>query len=142
MKVANSLYNSAPKDGTVLGIFSSSVAMVPLYGKRKAKFVTDKFEWISSLHRDIQACGVWKGAGQGIKTLPNPLSILPLWITRQVDSVLRFSMGNLTFALPGKAQVFLRFFLINTGARLQHFGIDTNCPGVMLTHHGFSRLFH
>ena len=71
MKVANSLFNAAPKNGLVLGVFSSTVAMVPLFGKRKAKFVTDKFEWIGSMHSDIQACGVWKGAGQGIKTLPD-----------------------------------------------------------------------
>lgn len=69
MKVANSVYNTAPKDGSVLAVFSSSIAMVPLYGKRKTKFVTAKFEWIGSMHRDAQACGVWKGAGQGIKTL-------------------------------------------------------------------------
>lgn len=71
MKLANSLYNAAPKNGLVLGVFSSSAAMVPLYGKRKAKFVTSKFNWIGSLHSDIMACGVWKGAGQGIKTLPD-----------------------------------------------------------------------
>ncbi len=71
MKLANQLYNKAPKNGLVLGVFSSSAAMVPLYGKRKAKFVTNKFEWIGSLHSDIQACGVWKGAGQGIKNLPD-----------------------------------------------------------------------
>lgn len=97
MKVANALYNTAPKDGLTLAVFSSSVAMVPLYGKRPAKFVTNKFEWIGSLHKDIQACGVWKGAGQGIKTLPDliaakkpvifgsngptsPLTIFPLFM--------------------------------------------------------------
>ena len=97
MKVASSVYNTAPKDGTVLAVFSSSVAMVPLYGKRKANFVTNKFEWIGSMHSDIEACGVWKGAGQGIKTLPDliaakkpvifgsngptsPLTIFPLFM--------------------------------------------------------------
>lgn len=71
MKLANRIYNSVPKDGSVLGVFSSSAAMVPLYGKRPAKFVTSKFEWIGSMHSDIMACGVWKGAGEGIKTLPD-----------------------------------------------------------------------
>lgn len=71
MKLANRIYNSVPKDGSVLGVFSSSAAMVPLYGKRKAKFDTSKFEWIGSIHSDVMACGVWKGAGQGIKTLPD-----------------------------------------------------------------------
>jgi len=97
LKLANLLYNTAPKNGLVLGVFSSSVAMQPLYGKRKVKFVTNKFEWIGSMHSDIMACGVWKGAGQGIKTLPdfiaakktvifgsngpaNPLTIFPLFM--------------------------------------------------------------
>jgi len=66
---ANNLYNIAPKDGTVLGIFSSTVAMLPLYGDPKAKFETLKFSWIGNIHRDTLACGVWKGAGQGIKSL-------------------------------------------------------------------------
>jgi tripartite-type tricarboxylate transporter receptor subunit TctC len=71
MKVASALYNTAPKNGAVLAVFSSTVGMVPLYGKRKTKYVTSKFEWIGSMHSDIQACGVWKGAGQGIETLPD-----------------------------------------------------------------------
>ncbi len=66
---ANNLYNIAPKDGSVLGIFSSTVAMLPLYGDPKAKFETLKFSWIGNIHRDTLACGVWKGAGQNIKTL-------------------------------------------------------------------------
>lgn len=71
MKLANYAYNAAPKDGTFLAVFSSSVAMQPLFGNKKAKFVASKFQWIGSMHSDIQACGVWKGAGQGIKTLPD-----------------------------------------------------------------------
>lgn len=74
MKVANYVFNAAPKDGTVLGVFSSSVAVQPLFGNRKAKFVTSEFEWIGSMHSDIQACGVWKGAGAGIRTLPDLLA--------------------------------------------------------------------
>jgi tripartite-type tricarboxylate transporter receptor subunit TctC len=110
MKVANSVYNTAPKDGTVLAVFSSSVAMVPLYGKRKAKFKTEKFEWIGSMHRDIQSCGVWRGAGQGIKTLPDmvkaknpvifgsngpasPLTIFPLFMKNVLGANLKVVHG-------------------------------------------------
>jgi tripartite-type tricarboxylate transporter receptor subunit TctC len=71
MRAANHLYNAAPKDGSVVAVFSSGAAMEPLYGNKKAKFDTAKFAWIASLHVDIQACGVWKGAGQGIRTLPD-----------------------------------------------------------------------
>lgn len=74
MKVANYLYNAAPKDGTLLGVFSSSVAVQPIFGNKKAKFDIKKFNWIGSMHSDIQSCGVWKGAGMGIKTLPDLLA--------------------------------------------------------------------
>jgi tripartite-type tricarboxylate transporter receptor subunit TctC len=74
MKVANYVFNAAPKDGTVLAVFSSSVAVQPLYGNKKAKFETSRFEWIGSMHTDIQSCGVWKGAGRGIRTLPDLLA--------------------------------------------------------------------
>ncbi|HEY8579991.1 MAG TPA: tripartite tricarboxylate transporter substrate-binding protein [Beijerinckiaceae bacterium] len=66
---ANNLYNIAPKDGTVLGVFSSTVAMLPLYADPKANFDTTKFSWIGNLHRDTLSCGVWKGAGQNIRSL-------------------------------------------------------------------------
>lgn len=69
MKVANFIYNAAPKDGTVLGLFASSTALEPLFGNKQAKYETTKFEWIGSFHRDIASCGVWKGAGAGIKSL-------------------------------------------------------------------------
>ena len=68
---ANNLYNIAPKDGTVLGVFSSTVAMLPLYRDPNASFDTTKFNWIGNMHRDMQSCAVWKGAGQGINTLPD-----------------------------------------------------------------------
>ena len=48
-------------------------AQAPLWGMRKFKFDSLKFTWIGSLHRDIMACGVWNGAGQGIKTLDDLL---------------------------------------------------------------------
>jgi len=71
MKVANFTYQVAPKDGSVLGVFASSTALEPLFGNKKATYDPRKFEWIGSLHQDIASCGVWKGAGQGIKTLPD-----------------------------------------------------------------------
>ncbi len=66
---ANNLFNIAPRDGTVAGIFSSTVAVMPLYRDPKAKFETMKFGWIGNIHRDTLACGVWNGAGQGIRKL-------------------------------------------------------------------------
>jgi tripartite-type tricarboxylate transporter receptor subunit TctC len=71
MKVANHVFGVAPKDGTVLGIFASSTALEPLFGNKAAAYDPRNYEWVGSLHRDIASCGVWKGAGQGIKSLPD-----------------------------------------------------------------------
>tara|TARA_R110000787_G_scaffold66600_2_gene149485 strand:+ start:368 stop:1390 length:1023 start_codon:yes stop_codon:yes gene_type:complete len=68
-KLASSLFNTAPKNGLFLGMVSSSAMVIPLYGKRKVKFSPDKFEWVGNVHRDAVACGVWRGAGQDIKSL-------------------------------------------------------------------------
>jgi tripartite-type tricarboxylate transporter receptor subunit TctC len=71
MLVANAIFNTAPKDGSVLGVFASSTALEPLFGNTKALYDPRKYEWVGSLHRDIASCGVWKGAGQGIASLPD-----------------------------------------------------------------------
>lgn len=70
LKVLNFLYNQPSlRDGATLGVFNSAALLEPLYGNKKAKFEARKFSWIGSMHSDVQACAVWKGAGVGIKTL-------------------------------------------------------------------------
>jgi tripartite-type tricarboxylate transporter receptor subunit TctC len=71
MKVAINIYQVAPKDGSVLGVFASSTALEPLFGNKQATYDPRKYEWIGSMHRDIASCGVWKGAGQNVKSLPD-----------------------------------------------------------------------
>jgi tripartite-type tricarboxylate transporter receptor subunit TctC len=71
MKAAINVYSVAPKDGTVLGVFASSTALEPLFGNKAATYDPRKYEWIGSLHRDIASCAIWKGAGQGLKNLPD-----------------------------------------------------------------------
>jgi tripartite-type tricarboxylate transporter receptor subunit TctC len=70
MKVANYLYQIAPKDGSALGLFTSSTALQPLFGDKRAHYDPRKYAWIGSLTSDITGCGIWNGAGQGIKDLP------------------------------------------------------------------------
>ncbi|MGE0652681.1 MAG: Bug family tripartite tricarboxylate transporter substrate binding protein [Alphaproteobacteria bacterium] len=70
LKVLNFLYNEPNlRDGATLGVFNSSAVLEPLYGNKKATFDASKFSWIGSMHSDVQACAVWKGAGVGIKSL-------------------------------------------------------------------------
>lgn len=66
LRLANWLYNAAPKDGTVLGVFSASIMMERLFGNPAMKLLPENFEWIGSIHSDINSCGIWKGGGQGI----------------------------------------------------------------------------
>ncbi len=75
MKVANFLYNAAPKDGSVLGVFAASTALEPLFGNDKAKFDARKYEWIGSMHQDTASLAIWEGGGQGIKTLDDMLEM-------------------------------------------------------------------
>jgi tripartite-type tricarboxylate transporter receptor subunit TctC len=75
MKVANFLFNAAPKDGTTLGVFASSTALEPLFGNSKAKFDARKYEWIGSMHQDTASLAIWNGAGQGIETLDDMLKL-------------------------------------------------------------------
>jgi tripartite-type tricarboxylate transporter receptor subunit TctC len=71
MNLANAIFSNTPNDGSVLGVFASSTALEPLFGNKKAAYDPRKYEWIGSLHRDIASCGVWNGARQGIKSLPD-----------------------------------------------------------------------
>lgn len=63
MVAANYLYNTAPSNGTVIGMFSSSAAMEPLMGDKQAKFNPAKFGWIGSMTQDVSYCGVWNRPG-------------------------------------------------------------------------------
>jgi tripartite-type tricarboxylate transporter receptor subunit TctC len=67
--LANTLYNVSPRDGTTLGVFAASVALEPTFGDVAARYKASGFKWLGSLERDTPSCGVWKGAGQNIKTL-------------------------------------------------------------------------
>jgi tripartite-type tricarboxylate transporter receptor subunit TctC len=61
---ANHLYSKATADGTVLGMFASSVAMEPLLGNKSALFEPIKFSWIGSMSQEVSYCGVWQGPGK------------------------------------------------------------------------------
>ena len=74
MKLANAIYNNTANDGLTLGVFAFDVALEPYYGEKRAMFDPAKFDWVGSMDTDTQFCGVWKGAGIGIKSLQDLLS--------------------------------------------------------------------
>lgn len=63
MLAANSLYNTAKKDGSQIGMFAAAVAIEPLIGNASAKYDITKFEWVGNLDRDTYSCGVWHTTG-------------------------------------------------------------------------------
>jgi tripartite-type tricarboxylate transporter receptor subunit TctC len=65
IRLANWLYNVAPKDGTVFGTVARGAAFDPLLGSKGAQFDAIKFNWIGSANNEVSACVVWHQAGIG-----------------------------------------------------------------------------
>ncbi|MBT3534232.1 MAG: hypothetical protein HN478_10165 [Rhodospirillaceae bacterium] len=63
LRLANYIYNRAPKNGLEVGIFASSVAFGPLYLVKQAKFKTEKFTWILNIDQSIGTCTAWHTSG-------------------------------------------------------------------------------
>jgi tripartite-type tricarboxylate transporter receptor subunit TctC len=111
LKVLNHLYNQPSlRDGATLGVFNSAAVLEPLYGNKKAQFDAKKLSWIGSMHSDVQACAVWKGAGVGIKTLQDmikskktivfgstgpaaPTSLFPLYFKNALGAPIKVITG-------------------------------------------------
>jgi tripartite-type tricarboxylate transporter receptor subunit TctC len=63
MRLANFLYNAAPKDGTAFAIFNRGTAFDPLLGNRNAQFEATKFNWIGSTNDEVSICATWHTTG-------------------------------------------------------------------------------
>jgi tripartite-type tricarboxylate transporter receptor subunit TctC len=57
LRAAIYIYNAAPKDGTVIGTFSRSMAVAPLLNE--APFDASKFTWLGSISTDVNVCTTW-----------------------------------------------------------------------------------
>jgi tripartite-type tricarboxylate transporter receptor subunit TctC len=60
--VANRLYNTAAKDGTVIGMINRGIAFEPLLGGQGAQFDALKINYIGSPGRDTTVCAARKDA--------------------------------------------------------------------------------
>src|SRR5215470_3058372 len=60
--VANRLYNTAAKDGTVLGMINRGIAFEPLLGGQGAQFDALKINYLGSPGRDTTVCAARKDA--------------------------------------------------------------------------------
>src|SRR5262249_34351383 len=63
LRLANWLYNVAPKDGTAIGTIGRGTGFDPLLGSKGAQFQADKFTWIGSANNEVSVCVAWKGSG-------------------------------------------------------------------------------
>jgi tripartite-type tricarboxylate transporter receptor subunit TctC len=63
------LYNAAPKDGTVIGTFSRSMAVAPLLAN--APFNATRLSWLGSISSDVSVCMLWHTAP--VRTLDDML---------------------------------------------------------------------
>jgi tripartite-type tricarboxylate transporter receptor subunit TctC len=64
LKMANWLYNAAPRDGSAIGIFSRGVPFEPLLGNANlARFDATKFVWIGSTTNEVSVCATFARTG-------------------------------------------------------------------------------
>ena len=59
LTAANHLYNTAPKDGSYIGLFSRSIPLQPIIDATGARFDAMKFNWIASPTTDVSIVFSW-----------------------------------------------------------------------------------
>jgi tripartite-type tricarboxylate transporter receptor subunit TctC len=67
MVLANQLYNTAPKDGSYIGMIRGTVVHEQVFKSPKVQFDARKFAWIGNMNSDYDACVV--GAASRVKTV-------------------------------------------------------------------------
>jgi tripartite-type tricarboxylate transporter receptor subunit TctC len=63
VKLANWLWEAAPKDGTVFGAISRGAPFEPVLGNDKAKFKANKYTWVGSANNEVSVCATMKRNG-------------------------------------------------------------------------------
>jgi tripartite-type tricarboxylate transporter receptor subunit TctC len=63
LKLANWLYQVAPKDGTAIGAIGRGTAFDPLFKLKGAQFDATKYTWLGSANDEVSVCVAWHGYG-------------------------------------------------------------------------------
>ena len=63
LRVANFIYQAAPKDGTAFATMGRGSAFGPLLGQGGPAFDAQKFTWIGSANDEVSVCVAWHTAG-------------------------------------------------------------------------------
>lgn len=59
LAAASTLYNSAERDGSVIGAFTNGAAMDPLFGSPGAHYDPLRFNWLGSIGKLENVCATW-----------------------------------------------------------------------------------
>ena len=72
LRLANWLYQAAPRDGTVIGATSRNIAFEPLIGNKGAQYDSRRFTWLGSANDEVSTCVSWHTSG--VTTIKDVLS--------------------------------------------------------------------
>jgi tripartite-type tricarboxylate transporter receptor subunit TctC len=63
LRLANWLYQAAPRNGTAFGTIGRGIAFDPLLGGQGAQFKATDFGWIGSANDEVSVCVAWAKSG-------------------------------------------------------------------------------
>src|SRR5262245_26873528 len=63
LRLANMLYNTAPRDGTTFGVILRAVPFEPMFGNKSAQFDPTRLTWIGSPSNEVSICVAWHTSG-------------------------------------------------------------------------------
>lgn len=63
LRLANWLYNVAPKDGSVIGSVARGIAFDPLLNPGDNQYEATKFNWLGSANNEVSVCVAWHTTG-------------------------------------------------------------------------------
>src|SRR5215212_11718390 len=63
LRVANFIYQVAPKDGTAFGTMGRGAALAPLFGHTGTQFDALKYTWLGSANDEVAVCAAWHTSG-------------------------------------------------------------------------------
>ena len=63
LRLANFMYEAAPRDGTQIGTFARATPFAPLIGQQGANFDGTKFGWLGSMTDETSVCIAWRTSG-------------------------------------------------------------------------------
>ncbi len=67
--LANTLFHTAPRDGTEFGTFNRTVPLDPLLDNPQARFDARQFTWLGSTSNEINTCVAWHCPAKTIEEL-------------------------------------------------------------------------